>query len=211
MYAGDAMRAAAATQPVARRPFAAPAVLAVAQVGETAPPDAMLEKLRGERGLFRRVASIPAVGGDEQRYHVYRNGYAEQQDVARQQVDALRALAAATDADYLLLVGGTVDQSTGSTPLSVLNLTIVGMFLVPSEHTTAVMKASGAVIDVKTGQVVTLESAELKRNTLATYAGSDADVVRLLDRMRNEITRDLAGRVIDACRAAVEPAATARR
>jgi hypothetical protein len=200
----------ASTQPAARRPFSGPAALAVAQVGETSPPQPMLDALRKESALFRRVESIPAIGG-EPGYVAYRNGLVEREDAARRQVEALRNLAAAAGADYLLLVGGTVDRTTGSTALSVFNLTIVGLFIVPSERTQALMKASGAVIDARTGQVVTLASTELRRDILTPYASSDADVLRLLGRMRDEVTRELAVRVIDACRDdANAPAAKAR-
>lgn len=195
--------------PLARRPFAGPARLAVAQVGEVAPPEAMLAPLRDARGLFTRVDTIPAVG-DGVRVYSRPDGDAGRQAV-RERIDALRALARSVGSDYLLLVGGSADTSRDSTPLSVLNLTIVGLFIVPSERVQATMKASGALIDVSTGQVVSLSSAQLFRERLSPMAASDGDLVRLLGKMRDDVTADLAGKVIAACRADEDTAASARR
>lgn len=198
MYATDT----ASTQPAERRAFAGPAVLAVAQIGEVAPPGPMLERLRAEPLLFARVESVPAVGGDAYYRPAYRmnNAPLTAADAVRTQVDVLRGLARSTGADYLLLVGGTVDSSRGATPLSVLNLTIVGIFIVPSERLQAEMRASGALIDVRTGQLVTLASSELKRSALVPAASANGDGLRLLGRMRDDATRELADKVVVACR-----------
>src|SRR5688500_12192753 len=43
------------------RPFAAPARVAVAQVGEISPPQVMLDRLRADTSLFSRIEAMPAV------------------------------------------------------------------------------------------------------------------------------------------------------
>ena len=210
MYGGDALARMAATQPDARRGFAGPAVLAVAQVGETSAPLPMLDALRKQPSLFARVESVPALGNAGP-YRQQYGGVDASDEAIRRQIDALRGLSSAVGADYLLLMGGTCDTSSGSTPLSVFNLTIVGMFIVPSERAQATMKASGALIDVRTGQLVALRSAELTRERLLPYASAESDGVRLLGRMRGEVSADLAARIVEACRGDVAEGATARR
>ena len=178
-----------------RAPFTAPANLAVAQVGEISPPAAMLAKLREHSAQFRRVEAIPAVGDDQPNW----GPRGEAESSSRRQVNALRNMAASTGADYLLLVGGTVDRTDNATPFSVLNLTIIGAFVVPSHQTRALMKASGALIDVRTGQVVSISSAEIEDGQVAPYASNEGQMARLLNRMRDRVTVALADAVAVDC------------
>lgn len=175
-----------------------PADLAVAQIGEVSPPETMLAELRKANDLFATVQPIPATGGRSG--YPYRYQSDASPNDAKAGIQSLINLAASSGADYLLLIGGTVDQTDRSTPLSVLNLTVIGAFIVPSHETQATMKASGAVIDVQSGQIVALTSADLQKSRLFTYASSDGDSMRMVQAMRDQVTKDLAGKVAEHCR-----------
>ena len=51
-----------------------PIKLAVAQVGENAPPQSLIDKLRGEHNLFSQVIPLPA-GGTEPQYYGNEKNY----------------------------------------------------------------------------------------------------------------------------------------
>lgn len=181
--------------------FRSPASLAVAQVGEVAPPLAMMSKLLEHGSLFRRVEAIPAVSGDAWRRDVH-------DSAAQSEINSLRAMAGSLGMDYLLLVGGTVDEIHNATPLSMLNLTIVGAFIVPSHRTTATMKASGALIDVRTGRIVSISNAQAKDEQVRPLASAEGDMDRRLETMREEVAVALADAVAVDCQkigAAVMP------
>jgi hypothetical protein len=201
-------------------PMRLPASVAVVQVGEAAPPAALMATLRGDAGVFGRVETLPGVlheGGD----HYYEAGQRRGPDVTEQnraQVSGLRSLAADLGMDYLLLVGGTVDYGTSGTPLSVMDLTIVGAFVVPSRETRASAKANGALIDVRTGRVLVNSSAEADRDTLVPSISVEGAEMRLLTKLRDEVLVELGKRVLADTRiraasamnaAAVTAAATA--
>lgn len=170
-----------------RAPLRAPATLAVAQIGEVAPPQTMMTRLREKGTLFSRVEAIPAL--DSRSYYDHRNRGRDDS------IDTLRAMAGSLGLEYLLLVGGTVDELHSATPLSVLNLTIVGAFVVPSHRTVATMKASGALIEVRTGRLVSISVVEAKAEQLRPLASAEGDMDRKLDAMRDQLTVSLADAV----------------
>lgn len=176
------------------QPFRRPAGLAVAQIGEVAPPQVMLDQLREQPRLFRHVEAIPAVQ-DDRIYYAYDNKTQPPPDPTRRHINAMRGMAATMGMDYLLLVGGTVDQSSENTELSVLNLTIVGAFLLPGEQTQALVKASGAVIDVRTGQVVSISTAEVSGEVSTPSLAGGNKRIALLKKLRDDVTADLAKNV----------------
>lgn len=175
-----------------RTTFSAPASLAVVQVGEIAPPQPMLEQLRKHSAVFSRVEAIPAVSADHWR------GRGDP-DRARTEINTLRALAGSLGMDYLLLIGGTVDEIHNATPLSMLNLTIVGAFVVPSHRTYAVMKASGALVEVRSGRIVSISNAEAKDEQIRPLISAGGDMDRRLETMRDEVTVALADAVAVDC------------
>jgi hypothetical protein len=179
------------TQVVTPQRFRAPANLAVAQIGEVAPPQAMLDELRKAPTLFQRVQPIPAVGGPQ---------YAPEAVAgARRQIDSLRAIAGSTGADYLLLLGGTVDTAHTPNALAPLDITIVGLYLVPGHETRALMKASGAIVDVRTGQIVSISSAELQDHNISTYMAGYGRTLLMINAMRDRATVDLAHAIVRDC------------
>jgi hypothetical protein len=179
-------------------PMRLPASVAVVQVGEAAPPAPLMFALRGDAGVFGRVESLPGVlheGAD----HYDDGGARRAPDLTEQnraQVAGLRSLAADLGMDYLLLVGGTVDYGTSGTPLSIMDLTIVGAFVVPSQETRATARANGALIDVKTGRVLVNSSAEADRSSLVPSVSVDGEQAKLLTKLRDDVLQELGKRVL---------------
>jgi hypothetical protein len=179
-----------------------PARVAVAQLGEVAPPEQMLARLRADKALFARVEPVPGImyaapnaRGFQRNPAAAPSDYAPVADPyeqARQHAEAMRRYARDTGADYLFLFGGTIDHNTTGTPLSLMDLTIVGAFVVPSRKTDAAARATGSLIDVETGRVVASVSADESRGKLSTSVSADANEEKLLYRLRQEVAIDLA-------------------
>lgn len=199
---------AAAAEPA--RPLRLPAAVAVVQVGEVAPPRPMIDALSSDPAVFARVVTLPGTESIAPVYHFDRDmDSAARQSAAaratasasRRSVEALRRLAADAGADHLLLVGGTVDYGSAITPLSLLDLTIVGAFAVPSRETRATARATAALIDVRSGRVVQTSSAEVRRRSLAPAAAVKADRTKLLEALRDDVVGKLAAQVLADARA----------
>ena len=78
-------------------------------------------------------------------------------------------------ADYLLIYGATIETHTRITPLSALDLTIVGAFAVPSREIHTDARASAALIDVRSGTVVLTAGAEDAQTRYASAAATGAE------------------------------------
>jgi hypothetical protein len=212
------------TQPAAPlRPASFPVRLAVAQLGEIAPPEDMLAALREQRDTFIDVQAVPsAMSNYNVAYNYSRRGghhhstgdhvggqLDDRKQAIRQQVDSMRAYARDGGADYLLLFGGTVDRASTSTPLSIFDLTIVGAFIIPSKQIMAEGRAGAALIDVRDGRSVMTFNAQSKGDRLAPTASRDNTELKLVRTLRDELTRDLAKQLTQRIRNLSVPARVA--
>jgi hypothetical protein len=179
--------------------LALPTKLGVAQVGEVAPPETVLDKLRGKAHLFARVEAVPGTFGIDP--YEYRQGDATftPEEVARKEMDRMREYARSMGMDHLLLIGGTIDHAAQDNGLSVLDLTIVGAFVVPSKQITAEAKASGALIDLKTGRVVLTASADASEGGVASTVTQESGQLNVARKARDEVLGQLAAQVIERC------------
>jgi hypothetical protein len=178
-----------------------PSRLAVAQVGEVAPPTSFLNKLRSRPGLFSRVEGISgAVGVEpEDRSHDDADSTITTESQAQREVARMQRIARQMGMDHLLLVGGTIDQVTKENGLSLLDLTIVGAFVVPSKQVDAEAKASGALIDLSTGRVLLFASADASKGRLASSMTQESGEIDVMRAARDEVLARLAGQVIEQC------------
>ena len=213
-----AAAAVADTQPsTPMKPASFPVRLAVVQLGEIAPPEDMLAALRKHGETFTDVQAVPSA------FTQYNNVYARQSPsftteqamndrkaLVRQQVESMRVFARDGGADYLLLFGGTVDRATTSTPLSVLDLTIIGMFVVPSKQILAEGRAGATLIDVRTGRSVLTFNAQSKGDRLAPTATRDNAELKLVRDLRDDLTRDLAKQLAERIHHLSDPPRVAR-
>ncbi|HEV8377638.1 MAG TPA: hypothetical protein VGP99_02225 [Tepidisphaeraceae bacterium] len=181
-------------------PPTAPMRIAVAQIGEIAPPQAMLGQLRQHPELFSRVEGIPGVFEDVQ---VNGNSAAlitsERQQV-RERMTRLQRLAQDVGMDYLFIYGGSVDHYVRENPLQLLDLTIVGAFVVPSREVRAAGKAAGALIDNRTGAVVLMTSADTEKTALASCTTEDGKQKKVLEDTRESLNLRLADQLAARCK-----------
>jgi hypothetical protein len=174
-----------------------PTTVAVVQVGEVAPPQRMIDALRKEPAVFARVEALPGndVLGTYARNPVRSNGSIIQQP-ARPSLESIRAAAADAGSEYVLLVGGSIEHDSKATPLSLMNITIIGAFVVPSTETRGLAKASAALIDVRTGRIVTSSSAEARDRSLVPSVEADGEALKLMDRLRDDVAGKLGTQVL---------------
>jgi hypothetical protein len=202
---------AGATTDAAPAPLALPTKLAVAQVGEVGPPSSFLNKLRAHPSLFSRVEGVTgAVTVEPQRANPAGDSTVSTEERARVEVEAIRRIAREMGMDHLLLVGGTVDQVTKENGLSLLDLTVVGAFVVPSKQVDAEAKASGALIDVASGRVTLFASADASRGRLASSATQTSGEIDVMREARDEVLDKLAAQVIAQCEQQAGATTTAR-
>jgi hypothetical protein len=207
---------AGATAAPAAKPLRLPARVAVVQVGEVSPPAAMMDVLRSDPSVFAVVQSLPGAEPyvpppDYGSWSGSRWSPPVQPQAAppRPTLAAIRRLAGDVGMDYVLLVGGTIDRNTTATPLSLLDITIVGGFLVPSRETRAVARGSAALVDVPSGRVVLNSSAEAQKHSTVPSASVAGEEVKLLESVRDDVVARLGAHVLaDArSRAGFSPAA----
>lgn len=169
-----------------------PLRLAVAQVGENAPPEAMLNALAEKKYLISKLAVIPA--WNEQNDH-----YGNQKEFAKEEFSTrmtkMRNLAKDLGTDYMFLFGGSADYGTSANWLQFFDMTIIGGFVVPSNKIKAEGRAAGALIDVHTGRVVFVVNAhadqEERAPSFVVYDRQEDVVVRLRDQLVQKLTLNL--------------------
>ena len=174
--------------------------VAIAQVGEIAPPQLMLDHLRQRDELFARVEGIP--GLFEELYCSNNQGAlnASERQQVRDRVSRLQRLAQDLGMDYLFIYGGSIDHYVRENPLQVLDLTIVGAFVVPSREIRAIGKAAGALIDVRSGAVVFITSADAEKTGLASATNEDGKQLKVLQDTRESLHLRLADQLAARCK-----------
>jgi len=176
-----------------RQPLVLPARIAVAQIGEVAPPQPMLDQLQNEKATFSSVQSIACT--PDVMIRSARPGPAgasEPVDPSREQISRMLRYARDTGSDYLFLFGGTIDHASTGTGLSLADVTIIGAFTVPSKRISAEGRASGILIDARSGRVVLAVGASRTDSRMAPTAAQDTDELKLLTSVRDELTKELA-------------------
>lgn len=180
-----------------------PLSLAVAQVGEVAPPEEFVKALAEKPTLFRTVQPVPgtapAEASDSYAARHQKSGPPNLQEEQRRHVERMRRLAADLGASHLLLVGGTMDTTNEATGLSVFDITIVGAFIVPSRKIRGETRAAAALIDVPTGHVQLLSSATDGSSTMRSAVGQSDGQIALAQRLRDRVLGKLARQVIADC------------
>ncbi|HSV43233.1 MAG TPA: hypothetical protein VLJ10_01635 [Candidatus Bathyarchaeia archaeon] len=149
--------------------FNSPIKLGVAQVGESSVHSVMMDALEEEKGLFTKVVSLPLGGIQGNRYG------SDHQDInISDRVRKLCLLAEDMGLDYVFLFGGSAESGQQTMLPAILDITIVGMFIVPSQKVVLESKASGALIDVKDRSVIFMVSADQKVKKMYPTALSPA-------------------------------------
>ena len=125
-------------------------------------------------------------------------------DAVRSVVDTIRVGAARQHLDAVLVYEVSAGRRDSATPLSVLHLTIIGGFLVPSRALQGRATAAAMLIDVRNGYPYLSTSAQAEEDGVWTNAGSTERSVELMRRAQAEAVRRLAvevGKAVERLRA----------
>jgi hypothetical protein len=175
------------------RPVETPLRLAVAQVGESAPPRPLMDALQSS-SLVRNVVGLPAPGEGSVRKEDANANYVDR-------VESLCNLARNAGADYLFLCGGDVSLWNDPNALTVLDLTIVGAWVIPSTRICGEGKAAGAIVDVRTKVPVLFINVESSNSRMATsqsaYSKREGLSVELRAELSQAIARELLARLAE--------------
>ncbi len=134
-----------------------PIKLGVAQVGENVPSPAMMESLKKQTQMFTQVTGLPLGGIQSEGTSYYQQNDSEK-DVS-DRVMTLCAIAEDMGLDYVFLYGGSAEVASQATAWSLLDLTIVGAYVVPSRKVQLDINSVGVLIDVKDRRPIVLVSA----------------------------------------------------
>ena len=178
----------------------APMKVAVAQVGEIAPPQLLLDHLRQRGELFSRVEGIPGVFEELSDCNNQGGLTPTERQQVRDRVARLQRLTQDLGMDYLFIYGGSIDHYVRENPLQVLDLTIIGAFVVPSREVRAIGKAAGALIDVRSGAVVFITSADTEKTGLASASTQDGKQLKVLQDTRESLHLRLADQLTTRCK-----------
>jgi hypothetical protein len=173
---------------------AMPIRLAVAQVGEAAPPEAMLNKLAGHKTLIASVAALP-LPSDTAPFYGY-GPNAQKMDYAAR-VKTICGLARISGADFLFLFGGNVDSWQENNPLSILDITIVGGALVPGTKIHIEGKGAGVLISTATCRPVLFVNSEAKDSEVSPDLLVNGKTTALRVKVRDELVAKLTDQFVD--------------
>jgi hypothetical protein len=175
-----------------------PSKVAVAQIGEVAPPASFVSSLQKEHALFAQVEPIPGVSGEN--LPGPRSSDGADAGAAKLQMSRMRSLARDMGMDYLLVFGGTMDSDAHATGLALADLTIVGAFVIPSRQIKAEARAAGALIDLRSGRVVVSASANDQKTDTGSAVSEEQAHAKVLRDLRDEVVMKLSDNFISACK-----------
>jgi hypothetical protein len=183
---------------VTNKSLVRPMRLAVAQIGEVAPDASLVTALGKDTSLIREVIPVPMPGDTLGNYgYNYAGGKASTPDSLAVQMQSSRNLARDAGADYLLLVGGSIDSFDTENVLAAFDLTIVGGYLVPAGKIHMDGKAAAALVDVESGRVVFMVNSQLHESKSTPDFFSTQKRNEMSADMRGEILTHLAADVLE--------------
>lgn len=171
----------------AQRTIEFPVRIAVAQIGEQSPDLGFVRTLNSARDVIGQTAALPAPVNCTA-------------TPSREPIRALQSMARDQGADYLLVYAATVEPQSYTSPLSVLDLTIVGAFVVPSQQVTANARGSAALIDVRSGRVVLSAAAEASASRYSPDASASSDLNRVSSEAHAKVFKLLADNLVHTAR-----------
>ena len=178
--------------------------MAVAELGEVAPPPLLVERFQKESRLFRRVEGIPGMADGDYASDPYSSerpcppGAAEAaRATPRQAMQRMQRLSRDAGMDYLLLFGATVDSDSHRTGAALADLTIVGAYLMPSRHISGRARASAVLVDLRTNRVVLSAGTEANDTRHASAVGREGSQSHQIEQLRDKAFAELGDRVIE--------------
>src|SRR6185437_10438451 len=175
------------TETYAQRTIEFPVRIAVAQIGEQSPDPGFVGTLDSARDVIWQAAPLPAPVNCTA-------------TPSREPIRALQSMARDQGADYLLVYAATVQPQSYTSPLSALDLTIVGAFVVPSQQVSANARGSAALIDVRSGRVVLSAAAQASASRFSPDASASSDLNRVSSEAHAKVFKLLAENFVRSAR-----------
>lgn len=171
-----------------------PIRLAVAQAGESAPPETMLDQLAGQHTLVALVVALP-LPGELENYN-YNNRANNPNELYAARVKSVCNLARAAGANYVFLFGGTVDSWRKNNPLSVFDITLVGGAILPGGEINVEGTGAGALIETATGEPVLFASVDAKKTAGSPDYLAAGKTNEMRAQVRDELIAKLTGELL---------------
>jgi hypothetical protein len=185
------------TPGVTPQPLRPPIRLAVAQVGEVAPPEHMLAQLRSYPDVIASVVAVPLPGAPSSPYLRAEREISPANDL---QANAIGRLARTFGADEVLVLGGTIDTRTSRNLWAALDCTLVGVALFPSTHVHAEGKAAGALIEASSGAVRFQVETEQRERRTTPLAFEEQKTAALATEVRDTLASAVADKLVQRLR-----------
>jgi hypothetical protein len=173
-----------------------PIRLALVQIGEAAPPEAMLDKLTQQKNLVTSVIGLPLPGDTVNNFYKNNNGADFQNSVYSARVKTICGLARSMGADYVFLFGGNLDSWQENNFSSTFDITIIGGTLLPGTTIHIEGKAAGALISTETCQPVFFVNAETRDSAMSPDFFVDGKTMGLRAKVRDELVAGLNDQLI---------------
>lgn len=184
------------------QPIRTPMRLGVAQIGETAPPKQLMNELQQHPSLIREVIEIPLSGDPGNRWNYYQKSETDDPDRFRRQAETMRVLGQQLGADYILMIGGNIDSHVEALPLEVLDMAILPAVIIPSKKIEMDARASGALINTKTGRLEFLltTTSESVKNCPSAYVSQTREKMSMDQRsvLCKQLTDELITKLTNA-------------
>ena len=177
-----------------------PIRLAVAQIGEVAPATNLLGELRSHPALIATVVALPSPVESRERYST-RSAKEPDPPSTASRLAEIRSLAKAMRADYVLILGGSIDTWTTRNAFAPLDITLVGTAIFPSARVHGQGKAAGILLDVESGAVrFQVETERGRQGTVpSNFADEKADSIRV--KLRDDLALSLGKEFVSRLRA----------
>ena len=172
----------------------APIRLAVAQVGEDAPPEAMLDKFASQKTLISSVAGLPLPADVENPYS-FNRAYAQKADYATR-VKTICNLARASGADYVFLYGGNEDAWQENNDASFLDLTIIAGTLIPDATIHVEGKGAGVLVSTSNCRPIFFVSSDTKESISSPDFLVSGKTIALRTKVRDELIDKLSDKLL---------------
>lgn len=164
-----------------------PLRLAVMQIGEDAPPVAMLDKLTRQKALVASVSGLPLPDD--------LNSSDSESDYAKR-IKTICGLAQTTGANFVFLFGGNMDSWQENNSSSVMDVTVVGAAIFPGTRIHMEGKGAGVLISTATCRPVLFVSVDVRDSSFSPDFFVDGKTTGLRSKVRDELIDKLGDQFI---------------
>lgn len=149
----------------------------------------MLDDLSTKPNLITSVVGLPLPADSGNSFGYKRAGQSSGDYASR--IKAVCNLAQATGANYVFLIGGTVDSWSRENSLGLFDLTLVGGWIIPGTEISIEGKGAGTLIEAATGQPAFIVNVECKESALSPDFLSAGKTTDMRVHARDELAKKL--------------------